>query len=552
MAVDDVSAPPGIQVVQPAATVEAQPPATNPALQLADALRESSPEIDNGLNNIAGHLQRVQSLKAQTDAMRTSGKAFADAVRDGDILPTQNPWYVKAYREAAGAVFTRNQAAEKLADSNNWPERNDPAAYQARLTQELGGIAQAHGMQDVDSQLGFQETIKPLLDGALARNQEYNAQRIQQENVQNTTSLATSTIQDTLKADPNATPEEVFQNLETAHNIWTKVQGGDESQWRLIVKQAVVGAAAVSNRSDIVDFLKAPYMGGQPIANQADETGKPVGLELDSDKFWIDRGIESTLNAAYKAHQAQIAGEGAKLDAAANAAYGNDWGLGKVDQSTFTQWALGQGYSGEAVTWALGQRGEAIRQAAGYGGSQQALWSSDPANQRTIIQLNREAVTQGLTPHVFSMLDSLVGKVPTSDLMQFVDRAQQQSHFQIQLSHEDTNSARSNAIAAGSLALQRHAMAVDSGKQAQNEMLDILRRQGYGDIDKLSPKDQKEFDTVVTAAAGAQTDPSAALTQGREAAGQWAENYRRKHPLPGSTAMGLQVGSAILNNPNRP
>lgn len=550
MAVDDVSAPPGIQVVQPAATVEAQPPATNPALQLADALRESSPEIDSGLNNIAGHLQRVQSNKAQADAMRASGKAFGDAVRDGDISPTQNPWYIKAYREASSAIFTRQQASGIIADSNNWPERNDPTAYQARLTQELGGIATSHGMQDVDSKLGFNEAIQPLIAEASSRNQEYNSQRIQQENVQNTSQMASQSVQDLLKAQPNADADTVFSAMEPQHKIWIAT-GGSETNWNRLAYQAVINAGANMDRLDIPLMTRQPYLGGAPLADRADENGKPFGITLDQDVRTISWAQDAQMNAAYKTHQLTVSANGAKADEWAVSHYGDAWGLGKITADQFTADALAQGFDGEAVTSALGQRGEALRQAGGYGGAQESLWSSDPANQKTIINLTRMASSTGATPEFYAMAESLVGKVPWPNLQAMEERANQTTRANIEIAHSDANAARSDRTAMLSVQLQQHALAADQGKQGAAEIMEGLRQQGY-DTGHLSTRDLEDFNRTTSTAALSKTDPTAAYVASKEAAAAWALAYRKKHPLPGSPEMGYQVGSQILSNPSRP
>lgn len=520
-------------------------PTTNPALQLAASLSDTNESLTPMLGQLATHFKAQAEARAFKDALSNSGQAFADAVKSGRIAPTQNPWYIQAYERNAAQLRSQAQVSALVADSQSWAEKNDPQAFAQKFNTQLGQIAQHY--DGINQVAGFQKSAQPLADQALSSNVQYNVQRIQQEHVQDTTSLATQAVMNTLKATPGATPEQIFQSMEEQHKLWLGV-GGDESQWRLVVRQAVVGAGANMGDSGVLDILKAPYLGGEPIANQADETGKPVGLEVSSDKFWIDRGVDASLNQAYKARQAAIAGEGAKVDDWAAQTYGNDYAFGRIPLSQLEADGVAHGFSAQAIMWAADKQGDALRGAAGYSQGQTDIYSSDPAVQQRILAVNHEALTGGLTPRLTSELSDMVGRQQiTKDMaLAVMDRASGQSHYAVGLAHADANAARSNAIAAGSLAIQRYSIVANEAKGVKAQGGDALRNLGF-DPAKLPPKTFKSFESAVddAALAVAEKGPGAAHDAAGAAATRWISTYAASHRKnPGAPAVGLV-------NPNR-
>lgn len=547
----DPSAVPGVDLIaHPTGdTLEAAP--TNSALQLADSLREVEPEVGSFVDAYANKVKLQQQQRAQADALRTSGKAFADAVRDGTIEPTQNPWYMKAYNEAAAKVSARPQIESIILQSQTWAERNsaDTTAYDRRLASEIGAVA-AHYNGDKDSLVGFQTVAQPLMDQAQASNVGYNVTRIQQQKVQDATTLATQAVLDTIKANPRATPDQIFNSLEPSHQTWVGT-GGTETAWRLLVHQAVVGAGANLGDSTLLDILKQPYLGGPPIANQADETGKPVGLELDDDKRRIAWGLEAELNAAYKAHQAQVAAEGTKVDAWAQATYGNDYAFGKIPLSQLQTEGIAQGFSGQAIMWAADKQGEALRGAAGYSQGQTDVYSNDPAVQQRILGLNQEATQRGLNPHLIGELQDMVGRqqITLAMSLSIMDRAQGQSHFAESEANSRAMQAASLARQDASLKLQTFSMIGDAAKQAKGEAGNTLESFGFNPT-SLSAKSARDLaDTVDNAAmAHANAGLPAASVAARTAAVGWVTNYIATHPRPHSSGAG--PAPVTLQNPN--
>src|ERR1700761_7188866 len=162
MAIQPDSAPTDVQVIAHPDIPELQAPSTNAALQLADALKGVSEDLGPALDQFAAHQSAVASAKAQRDAFLTSGKPFADAVRDGQIAPTQNPWYIKHYNENAAKLQTRQAVDSIIAQSQTWAERGDLTgnSYAQRLSAAIGEVGQQFTTKD--GQLGFAEMAAPL------------------------------------------------------------------------------------------------------------------------------------------------------------------------------------------------------------------------------------------------------------------------------------------------------------------------------------------------------------------------------------------------------
>lgn len=107
-----------------------QAPQTNTALQLAAALRQAQPVIGETLQGIAANEAERQRAQAHKDALVTKGQVLAEAVRQGKLPATQNPWYVEAYAKEGAAIRSQGQLTQLQLDSASWGEQNDPAAFE--------------------------------------------------------------------------------------------------------------------------------------------------------------------------------------------------------------------------------------------------------------------------------------------------------------------------------------------------------------------------------------------------------------------------------------
>src|ERR1700748_3464178 len=85
-----------IGVVARLPTARVTAPASNSALDLAQALANVTPEAQQAMAQYADSEATRVRESARRDAIETSGAQLADAVRQGQLKPTQNPWYIQS------------------------------------------------------------------------------------------------------------------------------------------------------------------------------------------------------------------------------------------------------------------------------------------------------------------------------------------------------------------------------------------------------------------------------------------------------------------------
>ena len=428
-------------------------PETNSALQLAQSLAGVNDALGPALEGYAKVQQAKLGAKAQADALANSGVAFADAVRAGKIEPTQNPWYIQAYEENAAQVRARGQGAQLVTDAQSWAERNDPQAFAARWQKEVGTLAQ--GYQGIDQAKGFKAALDPLSNQALNQNVTYNVARVQADHVEDATTLSSQALMDTLVATPKATPDQLFDAIEPQHQKWLSV-GGTESQWRLLTKQAFVGAAANTNNPDLLDALKAPYRGAAPIANQADETGKPVGLELDSDRYWIARGAETAGKAAIEKQKNAIALEGFAAQKAATDQFGADLYAGKIVPADIQSFLIAKGVSPQGAAFAIGQVAEDVAKFESLNRATLDIHGTDPTKANQVLGLWSEGAAKGWSGDYEDRVSQAVlnHQIGLPDAEQMIVRARETSRQIVAEGRAEDHAARAEANSTRTLRLQ--------------------------------------------------------------------------------------------------
>jgi hypothetical protein len=347
--------PSGVQVVQsvePADVQIGRGDNANGAVALAGALADTSPQITSFITELGGQLQAKAANKAQADAFASSGEAFKDAVADGRIEPTQNPWYIKAYNLNSAQVRGTAAMATLVDQSQTWQERNDPAAYEARMAKEMGGIAQGF-QQHPESLQGFENAANPAYSRAISLNQEYNATRIQTEHVQNVSTLMTSMVQQVAAQNGGVlSPENAQAALKPLVDQWVST-GGSPTQARMLMLGAVTGAAYNTGNSGLLDVLNQDFDGKGPLANISDASGKPIAGDLATDRYRIERLIGMQGTAAQKAHAQAILKEGQAAYDDLQAAHGWDFNEGKLTEPMMMEEMKAKGYSPAGASMAI-------------------------------------------------------------------------------------------------------------------------------------------------------------------------------------------------------
>jgi hypothetical protein len=382
--VDVIARPIGLNLVAPQ---------TNPALELAHSLADTNEALGPVLQGYAKEQQTRLGLKAQSDALAQSGTAFGDAVRAGKIEPTQNPWYIQAYEQKAAQVRSQGQISQLASDSQTWAEKNDPQAFAQRWQKEVGTIAQ--GYQGIDQARGFKAAADPLTEQALNTNVEYNAQAIQQKNVQDTTALMSGALEDAFKKNPKGSPADYYATLEPFHQQWLGT-GGTEAAYSDLVKGAFVGAGESMGNADFLDNLKTERVTGQgSIYNQANAHGDPNAAEIEQAKYRIDRDL--SVRGMSGVHQAQAAQEleGYNFQAAAYAKFGWDLPAGRITQDQLQGFAKDNGFSPAGYQAFMQLEARDLASNNTYASAQTRQYALSPGNQDTILGLRTQALKAG-------------------------------------------------------------------------------------------------------------------------------------------------------------
>lgn len=237
---------------------EVTAPATNTALQVAQALGRLSPVASAAMKQVAADKQRKADAEAKRDALVTNGAAYADAVRDGRLRKTQNPWYIQAYNREAAAISSLRSLQALQTSSATWDSVDDPAAFETQWREEVGKLAE--GFENEDAIAGFVASEGQITSQVLQVNVARNTRRIEGERTANLGALAADALTTALRANGGAlSPNQAWQAMLPARQQWFAT-GGDELGWIEITRGAVGTAARQTEDASVMDLLKAPEM----------------------------------------------------------------------------------------------------------------------------------------------------------------------------------------------------------------------------------------------------------------------------------------------------
>lgn len=307
---------PGLDVVARDTGDRYAPSPTNKAMQLAEGLRSISPEVNATLNDLVATNKAQQEAQAKKDALTTNGAKLADAVRDGRIKKTQNPFYMQAYATEGAAVRSKAAFSQLLMDSASWPEKNDPKAFAAKWAEETAKIGQ--GYTSTDEVQGFTPVASQYTQQVLQSNVSENAARVEKERMANLGALGADSIQTALRAKGgNLTAPEVQSALAPAYEQWVQT-GGSPAEFNKLAVQMVTSAAYATNHADLIDTLK----GIPAFSSEAPKDGVHHGSLFDipgvaqqasQDQYYVGKQASSQIDSRVATLEAQEkeAGRGA-------------------------------------------------------------------------------------------------------------------------------------------------------------------------------------------------------------------------------------------------
>jgi murein DD-endopeptidase MepM/ murein hydrolase activator NlpD len=283
-------------------------PTTNQALQLAQSLTDLQPSVRDAVEVYSAKEREKQTALARKAAIEASGMKLADAVREGKIAPTQNPWFMQAYAREGAAIRAQDAFAKLQLDSTSWSTRNDPAAFEkqwregvANISQEFTGKDEAEGLLPVQAQATQQ---------ALASNVASNAQRIVQERVVNLTALSSHALQQAAAANGGTlTAEQAQAALAPAKQQWD-VTGGDAGTWAKMVTGAITTTAYALKDPHMIDLMKAFGEDGSlavdPSATFGERAEAPTSPTFTGNRDWA----AATTGPALRAPTGQLPAQG--------------------------------------------------------------------------------------------------------------------------------------------------------------------------------------------------------------------------------------------------
>lgn len=259
-----------------------QAPTTNSALQLASALRSVQPVLGETLNGIAEGEAERQRAQAHKDALMNKGQVLADAVREGKVSATQNPWYMEAYAKEGAAIRSQSAFSKLQLDSATWAEANDPAAFEKKWREGVAEIAK--GFTGKDELAGFAPVESQYTQQTLQGNIASNRQRIITERGQNNSALAAEALGSLAKVKGGRlTAQEAVDAMAPAKGLFIGT-GGTEAEWHNMATQAILTAAASTRNPGLIDLTKAIGLDGKPVLEGTFGSGAELHPETPAEK----------------------------------------------------------------------------------------------------------------------------------------------------------------------------------------------------------------------------------------------------------------------------
>lgn len=390
-----------------------QGPTQNAALQLAEALGDIEPAAREFTDQRGADLRREAAVEARKDALAASGATFADAVRQGLIEPTQNPFYMDAYERESANVSATSQLAALTERSQTWEERNNPQAFQDRLNREIAELGQAYSTDE--ARVGFLAAVAPAQQQLVAANTARNVQRITKERDDNAGLLVARRVTEVNALyGGNATPEQVFEALAGNREEYLAT-GGSEAEWQAIVVGGVRTAAYNAGDPDLINVLKDPR--SNPTGEGALYELPGVAQDLEQDQYRIRQGYIDRLGFAEQTRRAEAVDEGGRIRSAALEVYGAKLLTGDFDADEFVAWAQGQGYSLAGAAEAIRQISSTVADTQSLQVARQRAFGLNPQNALMLLDLNTKAMRDGYSQGLADEVGDLVlqGVLPMDD-----------------------------------------------------------------------------------------------------------------------------------------
>lgn len=388
---NEPSAPPEVALTENPESVAYSywAPKTNPAIQLATSLQDLRPQLQEFTLREAAFQETKANEASKQAAIKTMGEDFAQAVREGKIEPTQNPWFIQAYHRNAAQVATENFTAQLNTDAASWSEQNDPKAFQQKYASALSEFGKK--FDHPDQQEGFNASAAPALQQAIAQNQAYNVERIKVERQQDLSSLAGKAIMDSIrKAGGRSDPELVQNAISPMKRQWLGT-GGTITDWNKVVIGAIEDAAFNTQDPNILDLAKKiPNSAGGSLYDM-----EGVAREIEQGRYRIMGEQRDRYRMSLQEQEFNILNNTLKAEGLLFDKYGPGIYSGKFDEQGAITTLTGQGFKSPEIAKAfqsIAQTGNSIRELAA---DRFSSYSTSPEGATALSSMYGEAQRSG-------------------------------------------------------------------------------------------------------------------------------------------------------------
>jgi hypothetical protein len=335
-----------IPVAAPTGPV-AQAERSNTALDLAQSLSGVNAALQQFSGPLIAQKQQEQATKGRAAAQSAQGLAFADAVRDGRIKPTQNPFFISAFDRESAAINGRQSLTQLQIDSLNWPERSDPVAFQQRWNKEVSQLSAQ--FTNADQIEGFQAVNAEVSSQVINGNTAQEAKRIVDARTANAGALIAQKVGDINRSFGGSAPTAAFSEGVAELREDFINTGGSVEEFDQLFLAGVTTAAFSTQNPDLFNALKAPLEeGATPIFNRPG-----VADQVDNDVFRIESNHRRKLTEGEELDNIQLRQRGRQAKDTILTSFGKRFLIGEIGPDQVIADLESKGFSAPEIGVAL-------------------------------------------------------------------------------------------------------------------------------------------------------------------------------------------------------
>lgn len=264
-------------------------------LQIAQALSQVEPKVAQALNSqFAGHVQ-ASEIRARADSAKyQSLKDLRQAVQDGKLNESDNPWYTVQLKQEVARV-TASRAIAELRDKylnsqERWQDDLDPVGKLA--DSHLSGLLEGADVWET-------EALNPILQGAKAELLNYHVGVRSKERMEEREQTAKADLADLLSGVDASTllALDGGRGSDVAQAKLSAAQQGVQNKLNELLTTMSRGQANKIVKETIMEYAalkESPDLARRLMAGLVKEDGTPLGLNSEDRlrMLELDRRVE--------------------------------------------------------------------------------------------------------------------------------------------------------------------------------------------------------------------------------------------------------------------